>query len=74
MPSRSAVSNALRAVWTPEDRAAYRQAIGGKASMGGQFAQCLRNAMRQNRAGVDAYRQCAQQAGIAERLAQAWRD
>jgi|LAFT01.1.fsa_nt_gi hypothetical protein len=72
MPSRSQIAQALAAAWTPQDRAAYRQAVGGKASMGGAFAQCLREAMRRGTAGVEAYRRCAEQANIGKALASVW--
>jgi hypothetical protein len=71
MPSRSQISQALRGAWGPQDRAAARQAIGGKQ---GAFAQCLKNAMRSNAAGVDAYRRCAEQAGIGPTLSRLWTD
>ena len=72
MPSRGAIGQALRQAWTQADRDAYRTAVGGKALEGGQFAKCLQDLMKAGKAGKDAYRQCAEQAGIAKKLHDVW--
>ena len=74
MPSRSELSQAIKGlpIWS-EVAKEYKAAI-PKASKGGDFATCLRDAMEAGRAGKDAYKQCAKKAGLSSKLGAVWTD
>ena len=74
MPSRTELSQAIKGlpVWG-EVAKEYKAAV-PKASKGGDFATCLRDAMEAGRAGIQAYRDCAKKAGLSSKLGAVWTD
>ena len=74
MPSRTQLSEAIRSlpIWA-EVKKEYRAAI-PRASKGGDYAKCLKDLMERGAAGKEAYKQCAKNAGLSEKLAAVWTD
>jgi len=74
MPSRTELSQALRGlpVWA-EVKKQYSMAL-PRASKNGDYAKCLQNLMDKGGASRDAYKQCATNTKLSEKLSAVWTD
>jgi hypothetical protein len=74
MPSRSELSQAVRGlpIWE-EVKRQYRMAL-PRASKNGDYAKCLQNLMAKGTAGKNAYKQCATNTKLSEKLSAVWTD
>ena len=72
MPSRSDLKAAIRSmpIWD-EVSNEYRNQI-KRASQGDAFAKCLQDKMEHGNAGKEAYKQCAKDNGISDKLTKVW--
>jgi len=72
MPSRSDLKAAIRSmpVWDEVSKEYSNQIK--RASQGDAFAKCLQDAMDNGRAGKDAYKKCAKDNGISDKLSKVW--
>ena len=74
MVSRSALKTAVKnlPIWEEVGKE-YRTKI-KKARENDPFAKCLKDLMNNGKAGVNAYKQCAQQYKISSALGEVWTD